>query len=197
MKRILSLLLVAVLGSVLMSCGSEKGAATTAIQTAETAWAAAKDNVMKLMPDDAKSMDDAIAAAKASLDKGDAKAALAAAKDLPAKIQELTAGLAAKETELRGAWDALNAGLPGVVETVQKRVNLLSKSRRLPAGMEQATFDGAKTALAEAGQMWADAQSAQVSGNLAEAVTKATGVKELLVKALTALNMPVPAALQS
>lgn len=197
MKRIWSLILLVVLGIALASCGSEKGAATAAIQAAETAWSAAKDNVMKILPNDAKSMDDAIAGAKASLESGDAKAALAAAKDLPAKIQELTAGLAAKETELRGVWDAMSAGLPGVVETVQSRVDVLSKAKKLPAGIEQATFDGVKTSLAEANQMWTEAQSAQQSGNLAEAVTKASGVKDLMVKALTALNMPVPATMQS
>ena len=45
--------------------------------------------------------------------------------------------------------------------------------------------------------MWTEAQSAQQSGNLAEAVLKATGVKDILVKALTALKMPVPPALQA
>ena len=102
MKRFWSLILMVVLGGMLVSCGAEKRAATTAIQAAETAWAAAKDNVAKILPDEAKSVDEAIAAAKASLEQGDAKAALAAAKDLPARIQQLTAGLAAKEAELRG-----------------------------------------------------------------------------------------------
>jgi hypothetical protein len=197
MKRIWSLILVAMLGSMLVSCGGGKGAATIAIQAAETAWTAARDNVAKLLPDDAKSMDEAIAAAKASLEQGDVKAALASAKELPARIQQLTAGLAAKEAELRGAWSSLDAGLPGVVSAVQKRVDILSKSKKLPAGIEQAAFDGAKSSLAQAKQMWAEAQSAQQNGNLGEAVTKASGVKELLGKVLTALKMPVPAALQS
>lgn len=197
MKRLIGLMMVVVIGVTLASCGSEKGAATSAIQAAETAWAAAKDNVAKIVPADAKSMDDAIAAAKASLEGGDAKAALAAAKDLPAKIQELTAGLAAKEAELRGVWDSLNTGLPGIVASVQKRVDVLSKSKKLPAGIDQAAFDGVKTSLGEASQMWTEAQSAQLNGNIGEAVAKASGVKDLMVKALTALNMPLPAALQS
>jgi hypothetical protein len=190
-------MLVVMLASTLVSCGMDKTAATNAIQAAETSWAAAKDNVMKILPADGKSIEDAIAGAKASLEQGDAKAALAAAKDLPAKIQALTASLAAKETELRGVWDGLNAGLPGVVAAVQQRIDILSKSKKLPAGMEQAAFDGAKSSLAEATQMWTEAQSAQEGGNLAEAVAKASGVKDLLVKTLTALSMPVPPALQS
>ena len=197
MKRFWSLILMVVLGGMLVSCGAEKRAATTAIQAAETAWAAAKDNVAKILPDEAKSVDEAIAAAKASLEQGDAKAALAAAKDLPARIQQLTAGLAAKEAKLRGVWDSLNSGLPGVVSAVEKRVDVLSKSKKLPAGIEQAAFDNAKSSLAAAKQMWTEAQSAQQSGNLGEAVVKASGVKDLLNKILTALKMPVPAALQA
>lgn len=195
MKRVIGLMLVLAVGAVLASCGSEKGAATSAIQAAETAWAAAKDNVAKILPDDAKSMDDAIAAAKASLDGGDAKAALAAAKDLPAKIQALTASLPAKEAELRGVWDTLNASLPGIVASVQKQVDALAKSKKFPEGMDAAGFDGVKGSLAEANQMWTEAQSAQLNGNLGEAVAKATGVKDLMVKALTALKMPIPPAL--
>jgi len=197
MKRIWGLILIVALGSMLVSCGGVKSAATTAIQAAETAWAAAKDNVTKIMPDEAKTIDDAIAAAKASLEQGDAKAALATAKDLPAKIQQLTAGLAAKETELRGAWTSLSAGLPGVVSTVQKRVDLLSKSKKLPAGIDQAAFDGAKSSFEQAKQMWTEAQAAQQNGSIGEAVAKASGAKELLGKVLTALKLPVPAALQS
>lgn len=197
MKRVIGLMLVLVVGAVLASCSSEKGAATSAIQAAETAWAAAKDNIAKILPDDAKSMDDAIAAAKASLAGGDAKAALAAAKDLPTKIQALTAELPAKEAELRGVWDSLNAGLPGIVASVQKQVDTIAKSKKFPQGLDAAGFDGVKSSLAEANQMWTEAQSAQTNGNLGEAVAKATGVKDLMVKALTALKMPVPAALAS
>jgi hypothetical protein len=181
----------------LVSCASDKGAATSAITAAETAWTPARDNVMKLLPTEAKAMDDAIAAAKADLEKGDAKAALAAAKDLPAKIQELTASLPAKETELKGLWDSLNGALPGVVSDLQKKVGVLSKAKHLPEGLDKTAFDEVKTSLTSATQMWTEAKTAQQSGNLGEAIAKATGVKDLLVKALTALKMPVPAGLQS
>ena len=197
MKRIHTLILVALLGSTLASCSMDKSAATAAIKTAETSWAAAKDNVTKVLPEDAKSIEGALAAAKASLEQGDAKTALASAKELPARIEQLTAGLAAKETELRGVWETLNAALPGIVAEAQKKVDQLSKAKKLPAGIDQPAFDGAKSMFEEAKQMWTDAQGAQQSGNIGEAVAKASGVKERLGKVLEALKMPVPAALQS
>jgi hypothetical protein len=196
MKRILSAILLVGLALTMASCASEKGAATAAIQAAETAWTAAKDNIMKILPADGQTVEDAIAAAKASLEQGDAKAALAGVKDLPARIQELAASLADKEVELKGVWETLNANLPNVVATVQKRVDALSKSRSLPAGLDQATFEQVKTDLGTATKTWVEAQAAQQNGNIGEAVAKAIDVKGLAVKALTALNMPVPPALQ-
>lgn len=196
MKRILSAILLVGLALTMASCASEKGAATAAIQAAETAWTAARDNVMKILPADGQTVEDAIAAAKASLEQGDAKAALAGVKDLPARIQELTASLADKEIELKGVWETLNANLPNVVATVQKRVDVLSKSRSLPAGLDPAAFEQVKTDLGTATRTWVEAQAAQQNGNIGEAVAKAIDVKGLAVKALTALNMPVPPALQ-
>mgnify|MGYP001032170704 CR=1 FL=1 len=78
MKRFLGAILLVALALTVVSCGSEKGAATSAISAAETAWTAARDNVMKILPTDGQTVEDAIAAAKASLEQGDAKAALAA-----------------------------------------------------------------------------------------------------------------------
>jgi hypothetical protein len=196
MKKILSAILLVTLALTLASCATEKGAATAAIKAAETAWTAAKDNVMKVLPADAKTVEDAIAAAKTSLEQGDAKAALTAVKDIPAKIQELTTSLGAKETELKGVWETLSANLPGVVTTVQKRVDVLSKAKNLPAGLDKAAFDQVKTDLSTATSTWVEAESAQKAGNIGEAVAKAIDVKGLLVKALTALKMPVPPALQ-
>jgi len=197
MKRTLGLVVLLVVGLALASCGAQKQAATTAIATAETAWTAARDNVAKILPDDAKGIDDAIAAARASLEKGDVKAALASAQELPGKIQALSAGLEAKKAELTTQWQSLSAGLPGVVAEVQKKVDAIAKTKRLPAGVDQATFDDARNSLAQATQAWTEAQGAQSSGNLADALAKATTVKDLLVKVLTALKLPVPAALQA
>lgn len=197
MKKTLGLVLLLVVGLALASCGAQKQAATTAIASAETAWTAARDNVAKILPDDAKGIDDALTAAKASLEKGDVKAALASAQELPGKITALTASLEAKKAELTTKWQSLSTGLPGVVAEVQKKVDAITKTKHLPAGVDQATFDEAKNSLAQATQAWTDAQGAQANGNLADALAKATTVKDLLVKVLTALKLPVPAALQA
>src|SRR5262247_3257100 len=143
MKRLWIVMLSVVIAGTSMSCGAEKTEATKAIQSAEAAWAPARDNVMRVMPDEAKRIDDAIANAKAMLDK-DAKGALAAAQGIPNQIQQVTA----KEAELKTSWDSMSAGLPGVFSAVQKRLDILSKSKSLPTGIQPAAFDGAKSSFA-------------------------------------------------
>jgi len=177
------------------SCGSEKTAASAAIGTAETAWTAVHEQIAKVMPAESKAIDDAIAGAKAKLESGDAKAALAAAQAVPGRITELTSALAAKQAELTGAWDGLNAALPGVVDMAQKRVDALAKSRKLPAGLDAATVDGAKAQLEQAKGLWTEAVTAQQNGQLAEAVSKAIDVRGLMRSVLAALKLPVPAVL--
>lgn len=195
-RAVVQVLLLAVALAV-TSCGAEKGAATAALKVADDAFAAVKDNAAKILPDDTKGIEDAITAAKASLEKGDAKGALTAAQALPGKIQELTTAVEAKKTELSASWQNLSAGLPGVVETIQGRMDMLSKSKGLPAGIDQSALDGAKSTFESAKQMWGEAQAAQQQGDWAGAVSKAQGVKSAVVQVLTALKMPVPPALAS
>jgi hypothetical protein len=196
MKMLVRLMLVMALGLSLVSCANEKGAATAAIKAATDSWVAVKDNAMKIMPTEAKAIDDAIAAAQGMLDGGDAKAAVAAAKAIPDQIKALSDGLAAKETELKAAWEAYNSGMPAVVASIQERVDILGKSKKLPADLDQAAYDGAKATLADATTMWNDAQTAFQSGNLADAVGKAESVKKSAVDVMTALKMEVPAGMQ-
>ncbi len=66
------------------------------------------------------------------------------AKDLPAKAKEMAAAAAAKKAELTKSWEEMAAGLPKMVEAIKSRVDILSKSKKLPKGMDKATFEGAK-----------------------------------------------------
>jgi hypothetical protein len=193
MKRIGLLVMVLAVVVLLPACGVQKKAAETAITGAETALAAVKDQAVKVAPDQVQAIEDAIAAAKASVEKGEFKAAIDGTKDLPAKIQEMQAGLAAKTEELQKSWDALNAALPGAVADLDKKVG---KMKKAPAGMDAAAFDGMKTGLADAKTKWGEAQAAAGAGNLAEAVAKGTEVKTAVTDAMGKLSMPIADALK-
>ena len=195
MKRLALVVMVLAVGLSLASCSNDKASATSAIAAAQTAYAAIKDNAEKIVPDQAKSIEDAIAAAQAMLDKGDAKGALAAAQAIPAQVKALADALPAKTQELTNTWQSL-APLGDVMKAVQSRVDILSKSAHLPAGIDKAAFDTVKSGMASAQQAWTDAQSAATAGNLAEAVTKGESVKSACAAAMTALKMPVPPAMR-
>ena len=179
----------------LAACASQKAPAEAALNAAQQAYDAVKADGAKYVPQEAKDVEAAIGAAKASFDKGDYAAALTAAQGLPARISALGSAIAAKKTELTASWTALSAGLPQIIAAIQSRVDILSKSKKLPAGIDAAACDGVKTGLAGLNQTMTDATTAASGGDLAGAVAKANDVKAEAVKALGVLGLPVPAGL--
>lgn len=88
----------------------------------------------------------------------------------------------------------MGSGVPGMVQAIQSRVNMLSKSRKLPAGLNKDKFESAKASLATVTQTWTEASNAFQGGNLMVAVDKAKSVKGKAVEIMNALGMKVPEA---
>jgi hypothetical protein len=195
-KRWTCLTVVLLAASLVVACASQKAPAEAAVTAAEQAFAAAKAEAVKYVPDQVNAVQTSLEAAKASLAKGDYQAALTAAQALPAQIGELQTAAAAKKTELTQTWATLSTGLPQVVQAIQSRVDILSKAKKLPAGLDQAKLDSAKSGLAAATEAWSAATAAAGAGDVAQAVSKANAVKGKAVEALNALGMPIPSGLQ-
>ena len=164
---------------------AQKTGADAAIKAAQTAYAAVADQANQYVPDQAKDVQTAIQSAKDAFDKGDYASAFEASEALPGKVKDLAAAAAAKKDELTAKWKEMSESMPGLVTAVQTKVNALTKSRRLPAG--------AADSLASAKQSWTDASTAFQSGQLADAMTKASAAKAKLVELQTMLGMK-PAA---
>jgi len=81
-----------------------------------------------------------------------------------------------------------------MVNAIQSRVNILSKSRRLPAGLDKDKFDSAKASLATLTQTLTEASDAFKGGNLMDAVSKAKAVKEKAAEIMSTIGMKVPEA---
>jgi pyruvate/2-oxoglutarate dehydrogenase complex dihydrolipoamide dehydrogenase (E3) component len=79
--------------------------------------------------------------------------------------------------------------VPQAVAAVQSRVDILSKSKKLPAGIDKATLESTKAGLAEANTLWTQATAAQSSGDLEQAVGLARQTKEKADGMLAALGM--------
>jgi hypothetical protein len=196
LKRWSAVTAVALAVALVGACTSQKVPAQAAVTAAERAFDATKVDAVKYVPDQAKDIQSALDAAKASLDKGDYQAALTAAQALPARISALASAVAAKKAELAQTWTTLNAALPQVVQAIQSRVDILSKSRKLPAGLDKEKLESAKTGLAAITQTWTEATTAAGAGNVADAVAKADTVKAKAAEVLGLLGMPVPAGLK-
>jgi hypothetical protein len=185
----------AIAGLVLVACESaDKAPAAAAITTAQTAIDAVKGEAAKYVPDQVKSVEDMLATAKANFERKDFKAALTGAQDAAAKAKDLGVAVAAKKTELTKAWEEISGGVPQMAAAIKSRVDILSQSKKLPAGLDKAKLDGAKSDLAALNQSWTEASEAFKSGNVTDAVAKARAAKDKAVEVMTALNMTVPQA---
>jgi hypothetical protein len=189
--------LVGLAAVLLAACASDQGPAETAIKAAESAVNSVIAEATKYVPEQARGVQDALKAAKDSLAKGDYKAALAGSTDVTAKAKALGDAVAAKKAELATSWENMSGGLPKVVEAIKSRVDILSQSKKLPANMDKAAVDSAKSGLEAITKTWTDAQAAFKNGQVADAVTKGNAVKAQAVDVMTKLGMEVPAALKS
>ena len=79
-----------------------------------------------------------------------------------------------------------------MAEAIKSRVDILSQSKKLPAGLDKDKLDGAKAGLATLNQSWTEANDAYKAGKMGDALAKAQAAKSKAVEILTALNMPVP-----
>jgi len=196
MKKSITLLAVLMSALFLASCSTDKVPAEEAIKAADSAFDAVKAEALRYVPAQAQEIEAAINTAKDSLAKKEYTAALNSAKDLASKAQDLAAAVAAKKEELTRSWGEMSSGIPKILQVIQSRVEILGKSKKLPAGLDKAKFEGVKSGLAEITQTWNDASAAFQSGNLNDALAKAKIVKEKAGEALTALGMNAPTALK-
>ena len=188
--RFIALILAAF---VVAGCANKMAPAQKSIADIEAAVTAAGEDATKYVPDQVQAVNDQLTNLKAMFDKKDYKGVLAAAPAVLTQAQGLTAAAAAKKTETMdmyaGEWSNLSSSVPQAVAAIQSRVDILSKSKKLPAGMDAATLDNVKTSLAEANSTWAQATQAQAAGDLEQAVTLAQQVKTRTDELLTTLGM--------
>ncbi len=179
-----------------VSCG--KGPAQAAITAAETAVSSARTEGEKFVPDQFKALSDAAASARAKFDASDYKGALEAAQGIPAQATTVMQAAGAKKTEMMESWKAMESTLPAIVANVQKKVMELAAAKNLPAGLDMAAVEAAKTSVEGATAMWAEAGAAFGAGDVLGAVAKAGQIKTAAEELMTKLGMapapPAPAA---
>jgi len=184
----------------LAGCANQMEPAQKAIANIEAAITAAGPDASQYIPDELQAVTSQLADLKAKFDQKDYKGVLAAAPALLTQAQGLAgaassarqaaeAARAAALEALNAEWTTLSGTLPAAVAAIESRVNILSKSKKLPANLDAATFESVQAGLADSKALWDQATAAQASGNIEGAVTTARQVKEKTDAALAALGM--------
>ena len=161
----------------LVVVGCSKGPAEAALKAADEAIAKVKPEAEKFVPDQFTALTEAAAAAKADFDKGDYAAALTAAKDLPAKADEVATAAAAKKDELMGQWNELSKDVPAQMLDATDKVNTLAAMKKLPVGVDAAKIEEIKARLADMSSTWTKAGEAFTGGDLKGALEMGGSVK--------------------
>jgi hypothetical protein len=180
-----------------VACGDDgRAAADAAVKAAEGTLVTVRIDAVRYVPDQVKAVEGSMAALRDAFSKGSYRQVLTDTPALLSKISALATAAAAKKTESTTAWRAMSDELPQVIQTIQSRVDVLSKSRRLPEGLTRVALDGATDGLEDINRTWTEATDAFKAGNLADAIATATTVKTRAAEVMTALNMQVPPTLK-
>ncbi|HKD55484.1 MAG TPA: hypothetical protein VKB72_14815 [Steroidobacteraceae bacterium] len=196
MKK-LSVWLLAMLTAVLIvGCANQKAPAEQALTQAESSLTQIRDMSMRYAPDQLQQVDAQLNSLKDSFAKGDYKAVLAGVPSLNTAIGNLKDTATQKQADAQAAadkakdaWGSVSSDVPKMVDAIQSRVDILSKSHHLPHGVTKETLDAAKSGLDSMKSGWAQASQAATSGDYTTAMSKAQAVKDQATQIMQSLGM--------
>ncbi len=167
------------LGLALACTDANKVPAEAALQTAEAAVASLGDVGMKYVPEQTQELQRSLAGAKELAARKDYKGALAAAAPIPDRAKQVLAAANAKQDELHKhealtrTFRELSAPIPNMLAMLKSRLEILSQSKKLPAGMTKASLEVVQAGTAELesrlGAMQAQAKGGDLEGAIAKA----------------------------
>jgi hypothetical protein len=169
---------------VLTACANRKEPAEKAVAQIEAALAEIRDDAAKYAPDELNSLDNSVATLKKGLASKDYNDVVMGAPSVASAVTSLRDTVAKAKIDAESVmaaaqaeWGELSTSVPQLVETIQSRVDTLSKSRRLPKNVDKATFETIKTDFETVKSEWTAAASDFASGAAGEAVRKARAVR--------------------
>jgi hypothetical protein len=184
MKKQYVWLLATLMAVLVVGCANQKAPAQQALAGAQAALDAVRDTAQKYVPDQLQAADAQLQSLKDSFAKGDYKAVLTGAPSLSSAISSLKDAAEAKKADAeaalakaKDAWGPLSSEVPATVDALQKKVDALSKSHRLPHGVTKDALAQAKSGLDGLKSEWSDASNAATSGDFTTAMSKAQEVK--------------------
>jgi hypothetical protein len=172
--------------ALLASCSdASKAPAEAAMAAAGTAMDSLKGDAAKYAPEAVKSLESSYGTARDFMANKDYRGVLTFAKDIPTKAKEVLAKVDAAKAALAREWTDASGAMTATVGDAKQRLDVLSRAKRLPAGMDKATLSKARTDLASLEADWARVTEQYKAGDWSGAVARA---KDLNGKGLALLG---------
>ncbi|HWX68901.1 MAG TPA: hypothetical protein VNY25_04305 [Steroidobacteraceae bacterium] len=192
-----SLWVLAALTAVLIAgCQNQRAPAEQAVAAADSSLTSTRDMAMRYAPDQLQAVDTQLNSAKDKLAKGDYKGVLADIPAINSAINNLRDTATAKQQEVQAAndkakdaWGPMSTDVPKMVDAIQSRVDILSKSHHLPKGVTKDTLAAAKSSVDSMKAVWNDASTAATAGDYSTAVSKGQTVKDQASQVMHSLGM--------
>ncbi|HVN44278.1 MAG TPA: hypothetical protein VMT66_03425 [Steroidobacteraceae bacterium] len=196
MKKISLWVLAAFAALAVAACQNQRAPAEQAVAAAESSLTNIRDAASHYAPDQLQAVDTQLNSVKDTLSKGDYKGVLAAMPALNTAIANLRDTATAKQQEAdaanakaKDAWGPLSTDVPKMVDAIQSRVDILSKSHHLPKGVTKDSLAAAKSGLDSMKSAWSDASNAATSGDYSTAVSKGQAVRDQGSQIMQSLGM--------
>jgi hypothetical protein len=189
-QRITGFLTLCSVAVLFVACVNQMEPAKNALDNINSTLNSVSADAQKYVPDQFTQAQGKVAALTASFEKKDYAAVIAGAPAVLAEVRGLPDAAAAKRDEmvkeLGNEWRSLAASVPQSLSAVQSRIDDLSKTKRVPKGVDLGV---AKSGLADANSAWDKAQEAFKAGNPADAVTAAKDAQGKVASAAAALKL--------
>lgn len=180
-KMLLALAAATVLAT---GCAKQREPAHDALEKIEKSLADVKNDAAKYAPDGLKGVEAQYERLKASFDAKEYENVLAGTPALEKAVGSLQDAVTSGKAQARAAfaaakteWEGLSAEVPKQVESIQARIDELSKSKRLPWGIKKDEFEGSKSAFESMKTQWQEASAEYKKGDAVEASAKAKTAK--------------------
>jgi hypothetical protein len=180
---------IVLLAAMVVACARDKEPAEAAIKGAGQAIDQIRGEASRYAPDQLKQLEDSLKSAQDAFSKKDYKAALDAASTLSAKAQDVAKAAAAKKAELTKSWEDLNAGIPQMMDALKSRLDILSKAKKLPAGLDKDQLAALTSGYDEAAKQFQAAKDAAGAGDLNRAIEAGQAIKQKGMEMAAALGL--------
>lgn len=184
MRALKMLAAIAATAMLITGCANQKEPAEKAVSQVEASLSQFKADAEKYAAEELQGVEESIAKLKGELAAKNYKAVVMQTPNVASTVAALKDTVAKKKADAeqilaaaQQEWTDLSASVPEMVAKLQAKVDSLTKSRRLPKGVDKAAFDAAKAEFETVKSSWAEASAEFSSGMVADAVRRARAAK--------------------